>query len=710
MKKIYSGLLNQHIKVYKNFSCRFGLGFLTVMLLASSNSLGQILWSAPVGQAWLTGTNWTGGITPNATDIAEFGTAPTGGVTGVGINMNGATNNGANNQAVGAIDVTSARTVGTLIGNSSTSVNGILTLNSATVNAIGDVVLRNNSNGLLTIQDAQALGDKTMTVALTNPSNNIYIDGSGGIIISSVISGVNKNLTLNGLGTGTLSLTAANTYDGLTTVTANVLQLNKTGGGTLPSTNNIFINGGTLKISSNQVISNFTMNAGTLIIDPGVALTITGSYNVSGGTIFNQGTIKLNGGAISFPGIGVTINNGTAGTMTNLEMASTGNMTQTLPFAITGTLTLTSGIIISTATNLITLNDNASVSGVSNLSYVDGPIKKIGNDAFTFPVGKIIGLATAYVPIGISAPGLITDEFTAEYKRSTAEVYPVINVGINHVSRVDYWTLERTGSTSSIDVTLYWTMESSGNGSASYINLLNELIIAYCDGVNWVSIGGLGTYGTSTPVAGSLTWSGLTNTFGPFSLASTTMSNPLPINLNYLNGFKQGNNNLLNWKVTCTNNPNATMSVERSADGRNYNSITTIFADALRCQQPFDYIDNNTPAGLNYYRLKMVDANGKITYSAPIAILNKETGFDIVNLSPTLVNTKAELNVTAAQKTTMTVVITDVAGKQVQKMVYNLIGGSNKFTVNAAGLSAGTYQITGYTADGKSRTIRFVKQ
>ncbi len=152
------------------------------------------------------------------------------------------------------------------------------------------------------------------------------------------------------------------------------------------------------------------------------------------------------------------------------------------------------------------------------------------------------------------------------------------------------------------------------------------------------------------------------------------------------------------------------MSVQRSTDGRNYNSITTVFADALRCQQPFDYTDNNAPAGLNYYRLKMVDANGKITYSAPIAILNKETGFDIVGLSPTLVNTKAELNVTAAQKTTMTVVITDIAGKQVEKIAYNLIAGSNKFTVNAAGLSAGTYQITGYTADGKSRTIRFVKQ
>jgi hypothetical protein len=55
-------------------------------------------------------------------------------------------------------------------------------------------------------------------------------------------------------------------------------------------------------------------------------------------------------------------------------------------------------------------------------------------------------------------------------------------------------------------------------------------------------------------------------------------------------------------------------------------------------------------------------------------------------------------------------VITDMSGRQVQKIAYNLIAGSNQFTVNFANLSAGTYQMKGYTMDGVSRTIRFVKQ
>src|SRR5258708_6135635 len=72
---------------------------------------GQILWSSSgTGGAWLTVGNWTGGAVPTTTGYAQFQVNPTG--TGqVGINMNGSTNNGTNNQAVGAVEVTGSRTV-----------------------------------------------------------------------------------------------------------------------------------------------------------------------------------------------------------------------------------------------------------------------------------------------------------------------------------------------------------------------------------------------------------------------------------------------------------------------------------------------------------------------------------------------------------------------------------------------------------------------
>jgi autotransporter passenger strand-loop-strand repeat protein len=57
------------------------------------------------------------------------------------------------------------------------------------------------------------------------------------------------------------------------------------GGTTLPSTNNVVVNNGTLRISSNQTLNNLTVASGaTLIVDAGVTLTINGIYSVSSST------------------------------------------------------------------------------------------------------------------------------------------------------------------------------------------------------------------------------------------------------------------------------------------------------------------------------------------------------------------------------------------------------------------------------------------
>ena len=348
------------------------------------------------------------------------------------------------------------------------------------------------------------------------------------------------------------------------------------------------------------------------------------------------------------------------------------------------------------------------VAGASNASFVDGKLGKIGDDAFIFPVGKAI---VGYVPMGISAQPNAGNLYIAEYRRPITTSYPIdpaLTGFVDHVSTVDYWTLDFSGSPTPIDLTLYWTMESSSNGSPNYISKLSSLIIARSNGTFWNSYSVAGVT-TGNVIAGSITWQGV-NLYGPFILGSIDFGNPLPITINYLKGVKQSNKHYLNWQLTCTNSPNTIISIERSIDGQSFTGIATIIADAVRCQQPFDYVDNDPLTGMNYYRLKITAVNGSIMYSNTIAMLNKESGFDLVSLLPNVVNSITVLNVTTAQKTKIDIVITDIAGRQVQRLVYNLIAGSNQFTLNLAQLSAGSFQITGYTSQGKSRTIRFVKQ
>ncbi len=184
----------------------------------------------------------------------------------------------------------------------------------------------------------------------------------------------------------------------------------------------------------------------------------------------------------------------------------------------------------------------------------------------------------------------------------------------------------------------------------------------------------------------------------------------MPVTLEYFSGAKLTNALSLNWKANCSGTGSAAFVIERSTDGRRFSEINNFTASALRCQQPFQYVDNSAAAGKNYYRIKVTEDNGKTFYSSIIVLLNAADGFDIAGILPTVVSNSAVLNVTAAQKTQLTVTIRDFAGRKMQQQVYNLVAGSNQLTVNAANLPAGIYNVTGVTAAMQTATIRFVKQ
>lgn len=326
-------------------------------------------WTGTTNSTWLTTTNWDLGSYPQVSNHVAFfniNTQPS-----VGINMNTLT--GA--LALGAINYGTSATTARTISNSSSTVSGVLTLYGVTLNSISNTILWNQSGTTHTITN----GSSALGIALGNPTENIIsITGTGGITIANAISGSNP-LTKAGSGAGILQLTGTNTYTGLTTVSAGTLQLNKSGGGTIPSANSITINGGTLKVSTNQTISGLTLSSGTLTVDAGATLTITGTYNATGGTINNLGTIKYTGAAVTFPGSSVTVNNGTANTLTNLEIASSGTVTLGSALIVSGTLTLTSSSFAIGA-NTLTLNGGVTFTSGS-LNGTSSSILSLGGSS-----------------------------------------------------------------------------------------------------------------------------------------------------------------------------------------------------------------------------------------------------------------------------------------------------------------------------------------
>ena len=153
------------------------------------------------------------------------------------------------------------------------------------------------------------------------------------------------------------------------------------------------------------------------------------------------------------------------------------------------------------------------------------------------------------------------------------------------------------------------------------------------------------------------------------------------------------------------------MILERSGDSRNFTAINTITANAARCQQPFYYADTDPLTGMNYYRLKIADADGKISYSSAVALLNAIKGFDIINMAPNPVVTgNFTLNVTSARASRIELVIIDMQGRLVKRQIVSLIDGFNSLPVNVGNITSGTYIMYGIIAEDKSRLIRFVIQ
>ncbi|MFZ1306574.1 MAG: GEVED domain-containing protein [Ferruginibacter sp.] len=192
----------------------------------------------------------------------------------------------------------------------------------------------------------------------------------------------------------------------------------------------------------------------------------------------------------------------------------------------------------------------------------------------------------------------------------------------------------------------------------------------------------------------------------------TNLSFPLPVNINYLNGKNQGNTNLLQWKVTCNSTPKVTLVLERSADSRTFNAINRINAAAAECTQSFSHTDNDPLQGINYYRLKVTDADGKITYSNTIALVNAVKGIYITGITPNPINKDGsfKLNITCAKTEKLEMIITDMQGRLVQKQLIAIAAGNNAVTILVPELVAGTYTI-GCTnlAGDKTKPVMFIK-
>ncbi|HEX8427281.1 hypothetical protein [Hymenobacter sp.] len=95
---------------------------------------------------------------------------------------------------------------------------------------------------------------------------------------------------------------------------------------------------------------------------------------------------------------------------------------------------------------------------------------------------------------------------------------------------------------------------------------------------------------------------------------------PLPVELVSFTAKHENQQVAIRW-ATASEKDAANFAVERSTDGKNFATVTTVpAAGTSATRREYETTDRSMPSGLNYYRLKQTDLDGTFTYSQVLPV------------------------------------------------------------------------------------------
>ncbi|RYY55006.1 MAG: T9SS type A sorting domain-containing protein [Chitinophagaceae bacterium] len=180
----------------------------------------------------------------------------------------------------------------------------------------------------------------------------------------------------------------------------------------------------------------------------------------------------------------------------------------------------------------------------------------------------------------------------------------------------------------------------------------------------------------------------------------------LPIELVSFTG-KQRNGALdLSWKISDDSNP-AYFEVEKSADGMSFGKIGTVKANS---NVSYTYTDAAVTTGNSFYRMKMTDLTGVVTYSNVLSFRTNATVSQGINIYPSIVSGTTLSMESAVAMEQAKVIISDAAGRPVSQKVIGKVSKGQVSTIETSSykLPAGMYFLQVVNGNENIGVKRFV--
>lgn len=592
-------------------------------------------------------------------------------------------------------------------------------------NSFNGNIICNSTSGTGIYFCENASGSATLA---TGKTININTFSAGTLWLQRFTQNGSTAQTITMTGSGSLQLGPAVQFNANTTLTCPQIYLNgvtfngicslEKNGATNNTSNggNVFNSTTTIKNSSNAIFrlanssaDDFNGNVtfqqtGSGALQPAYNANCTFSKDISTAGTTTAITFASNTGRVTIDGNTAQAFNGNAAQtpiIRRLTMATSNtDITLNVPINISsantsGDLTMTTGKIITTAANILTLADEAVTTTTGNAnSYVNGPMNYTmslnGTTTLYFPIGK----STYWRPF----------ELTPTHNAGTAYIYTgelimedadalgyTLPGSVSHVSKVRYWQIDRSSSstnlTSSI-VKLYYDMDDGINDYTNVTVVKNTSAAP----TTWTDIGGT----ANANGIGNIT-SGSFNSFSKFALGNRSGGiNPLPVELLYFNVEQNNKQVNIDWSTTSEIN-NDFFTIQRSENG-------SVFSDLARVNGAgnsvkvcnYNAIDDSPLPGISYYRLKQTDFNGKSSYSS-IATVDFNNNVPLaIYTYPNIASSISDVSIIIEgnKNETVEMSLTDIVGKQIISKKLVLDGGNATTQLNEyTELPSGNYFI-----------------